>query len=111
MGYLIPTTTLKLKKFKLFTAIVSFVMNLMQDRKLPIKANYLKEKIRVVHYLITSILLPRRDNLGVVIKEDMIPLWLMTHRFQTNWVDEMLLHMIYCKENQSSGLPYETLIT
>lgn len=46
-----------------------------------------------------------------MIKEDVAPLWIITHQFQTNWVDGMLLHMIYCKKIRSKGLLYGTLIT
>lgn len=61
---------IKFNKFKLSTNIISFVMNPMEDMKLPIKLSHLKEKICVTHYLITRILLPRQTNLDVVIKED-----------------------------------------
>lgn len=86
-------------------------MNPMEDRKIPIKVSYLKAKIHVVHYLITRILLPGQDNLVVVIKEDVFPLWLLTQNFQTTWVEVMLIHMIHYKQTQIVGLPYEALIT
>lgn len=67
----------QLKRFKLSMAIKSFVMNHMKDMKLHVKANYIKEKIMVAHYLITRILLPRKDNLEVIIRENVFPLWLL----------------------------------
>lgn len=85
-------------------------MNPMEYRKLPAKADYLKV-IRVVHYLIMRILLPRQLNLDVVIKEDDIPLWLLAQQVQTNWVECMLIHMNHHKQTRITGFPYEALIT
>lgn len=41
----------------------------------------------------------------------MVPLWLLTFQFQTNWVDGIILHMIYCKQNQSTLLPNIAMTT
>lgn len=89
---------IKFKKLKLSIVIILFVMNLMEDRKLPIKAIHLKSKIYVSNYLVTRILLPKKENLDVVTKEYVVPLWLLTKQFQTNRVKDMLLHMIHYKQ-------------
>lgn len=49
-------------------------------------------------HLNTRILLLKKYNLEVVIKEVISPLWLLSKQFHTNWVDDMLLHLIYYKQ-------------
>lgn len=70
-----------LKKFKLDTFILYFFMKPMDDKKFPIKVSYMKEKICVALYLITRILFTRQDNLGVVIRGYVVPLWFLTQQF------------------------------
>lgn len=71
-------------KFKVSITINSFIMNLMDDIKFPIKVRCLKATIHVVDYLITRILHPRKDNFDVIIKEDVIHMWLLNQKFQNN---------------------------
>lgn len=41
-----------------------------------------------------------RMNRNYVIKEDIVPLWILTHEIPTNWVEEIFQHVIRSKENQ-----------
>lgn len=86
-------------------------MNHMENKKLPIKASFLKSKVGIIHFLLTWILFPRKVILNFVIKEDVVPLWIIIKKFKTNWVEGIFLHMIYCKETQTDGFPYGGLIT
>lgn len=56
------------------------VINPMEKKKFPFKVIKLKSKIIVLHYLLTRILFPRLINHNYVIREDTIPLWLLTQK-------------------------------
>lgn len=86
-------------------------MNPTEDMKLSIKESFMKENVCVAHYILTSILLPGNINLDIIVKNDIVTLWLITQRFQTNLVEGILLHMNHIKQTQTIGLLYGALIT
>lgn len=72
------------KNFKHSIVVNSLVMNPMEKRKLSIMAIFMKPRVCVFHYLLIRILLQRRANLNFVITNDIVHLWLLTKKFQTN---------------------------
>lgn len=63
--------------FYFSVAIQSFLINPMKERKLPFKANFMKESFYVVLHLVTRVLLSRRKNRDELLKEDVVLLWLL----------------------------------
>lgn len=102
---------LGIKNFKHSTTFDTLFINPMEKKKVPFKPVHLKPTVRILHYLITRILCPRIINNRYVIREYIVPLWLLTQKITTNWVEGMINHMIWCKEIPSVGLPYEPIIT
>lgn len=70
----------------------------------------MKSKVCGIHYLLRRILFPRNINLKIVIRNDIVPLCLITQQFQTNWIEGILLEMYYCKQTHSIRIPYGALI-
>lgn len=103
--------SIKFKNYKSSIFILSFIMNPMEDGKIPINVSYLKPKVYVTHCLVPRILLPRQINLDIVIKEDVVPLWLLTQQFQTNCVEGVLFRMDHFQQTRTTWLPYRALIT
>lgn len=83
----------------------------MRGIKLPLQTKLMKAKFHVEHHLLTCILFPKQENIEVIIKEDIIVLWLLTQHYQTNTANGIFSHMIWCKKNHSAELPYRGLIT
>lgn len=52
----------------------------MEKRKFSIKTSFLNPRVLVIS---------RNINLNFVIKGDVASLWLITGKFQTNWVDDI----------------------
>lgn len=98
------------KKFKHYIAINAIVINPMEKKKAPFRSIHLKPNVKILHYLLTRIMFPRIINHGFVVREDVVPLWLLTHKISTNWVDGMFNHMIR-KEISYVGLSYGPIIT
>lgn len=99
-----------LKNFKRTVALNTFVTNPMEKRKLLFWTTLLMPKVRIIHYLITRIILPRNNNNNYVIKDDIILLWLLTQNIPTNWVDKVFHHISYSKEKSPINFPYEALV-
>lgn len=99
------------KKFKHSTSINHLVINLMEKNNVPFKATDLKSKIKILHYLLTRIIFSRVINHGYVIREDVVPIWILTHEISTNWVEDLVNHMIQCKENSFTKLPYGPMVS
>lgn len=100
-----------LKKFKQIVAVNTLVTNPMEKRIIHFRTSLFKPKVRIIHYLMTRIVLPRNININYIIKDDIIPLWLLTQSIPTNWLDEMFHHMSYYKEKSSTKLLYGEIIT
>lgn len=86
-------------------------IDLMEKKRTPFKVTHLKQKIRILHYLLTTILFYGVINHNYVIKKDVVPLWHITQEIPTNRVDGIFNYMIWCKENPYAGLPYGQAIT
>lgn len=82
------------KNIKHYNSINNLVINPMEMKKVPFKSIHLKQKGRILHYLLTRIMFPRIINYGYVVREDVAPLWLLTQIISTNWVSGMFNHMI-----------------
>lgn len=82
-------STIKIKDFKRSISICSLVINPMEKIKFSIKTSFLNPRVLVIHYLLIRVLLSRNINLNFVIKDDIVSLWLITGKFQTNWVDDI----------------------
>lgn len=72
------------KNFKHSNAINALVINPMEKNKVTLKTLHLKPKVRILHYLLNRIIFPRIINHGYVIRDDVVPLWLLTHEVKTN---------------------------
>lgn len=44
------------------------------------------------------------------LKEDMVPLWMLTQNLQVNWAYSMISYMLKCQRSNSVGLPYGGMI-
>lgn len=65
----------------------------------------------ILHYLQIITLFPRNINHNHVIREYVVPLWLLIQEILINWVEGIFNHVIWCKEIPSTGLPYGPIIT
>lgn len=61
--------------------------------------------------LLTYVILPTRKNYDELLKEDVVPIWLLTQNFQVNWTYGMVSYMFKCQKTNLVWLPYEGLIT
>lgn len=66
------------KNFKHSTSINSLVIDPMEKKKASFKSIHMKPKLRILHYLLTIILFPRIINHRYVVREDVVPVWLLT---------------------------------
>lgn len=71
-------TPLGSKSFKRSIALNNIVVNPMEKSHFPRKSNILKPKFCIIHYLLTKILLSKSLNLNYVIRDDVVPLWILT---------------------------------
>lgn len=87
-----------LKNFKRTVALNTLVTNLIEKRKFSFRTNLKKTKVRIIHYLITRTMLPRKINNNYVIKDDITPLRLLIKNIPTNWMDGIFHYMSYSNE-------------
>ncbi|MED6140766.1 hypothetical protein PIB30_096605 [Stylosanthes scabra] len=67
---------------------------------------------RLIHYLITYVLVPRLHNHGLILEEDLEIMWRMATGKKINWVILIASHMQRTKGGKTSkGLPYAILWT
>ncbi|MED6116690.1 hypothetical protein PIB30_102572 [Stylosanthes scabra] len=73
---------------------------------------YLNIEHRLIHYLITYVLVPRLHNHGLILEEDLEIMWRMVKGKKLNWVVLIASHMQRTKGGKTSkGLPYAILWT
>lgn len=82
----------------------------MRENKLPLNKKIMKASCCVVKFLMTYVLLTRRENRDELLKEDVIPIWLITQNFQVNWAYAIVHYMSKFQRSNSVGLPYGSLI-
>ncbi|MED6117137.1 hypothetical protein PIB30_107135, partial [Stylosanthes scabra] len=66
---------------------------------------------RLLHYFLTYVLVPRSENRGLILDEDLEIMWRMLNGQQINWVYWIVTHMRRTKPGNSKGLPYAILWT
>lgn len=66
------------KKFKHSTTTNPLVINPIEKKKVSFKMFHLKQKIRIIHYLLIRILFPKILNHGYVNREDLVFIYLIT---------------------------------
>ena len=100
-----------LKNFKRSITLNSLVTNPMVEKKLPLRATLLNSKVRILHYLLIRILLPRNTNKQLCYKR-----WhyfhLASHTKHTNKLGRGIFHhMSLSKEKPLTYIPYGAMIT
>lgn len=82
----------------------------MEKKGFPFITTRLKPKVRILHYLLTRILLPRNINIDYVIKDNIVPLRYLAKNIPTNWVDGVFHHTSHSREKYLANLPYGAMI-
>ncbi|MED6164199.1 hypothetical protein PIB30_087410 [Stylosanthes scabra] len=88
------------------------LFNIVRQPRKKIGVNVFTTEMRVLHYLLNYVLMPRASGHGHVKDEDIITMWAMVNDIKINWTYFIVQHMIrYTKGLSSSGFGYVCLWT
>lgn len=58
----------------------------------------------------THILIPRKQNIGKLTKVDVVVIWLLANKVETNWTS-VIIHLLMERKRKNTWLPYGGWIT
>ncbi|MED6175111.1 hypothetical protein PIB30_075383 [Stylosanthes scabra] len=88
------------------------MFNINRQPKKKVLVNVLTTEMRVLHYLLVYVIMPRSYGHGHIKEEDVITMWAMVNEIKINWTYFIVQHMIrFTKGLSSSGFGYVCLWT
>ncbi|MED6197838.1 hypothetical protein PIB30_060504, partial [Stylosanthes scabra] len=88
------------------------LFNIQRQSRKKVLVNVFSTEMRVLHYLLNYVLMPRSSGHGHVKDEDVITMWEMANDIKINWSYFIVQHMLRFKKGLStSGFGYVCLWT
>ncbi|MED6213711.1 hypothetical protein PIB30_095934 [Stylosanthes scabra] len=86
------------------------MFNINRQPKKKASINVLTTEMRVLHYLLVYVIMPRSYGHGHIKDEDIVTMWAMVNEIKMNWTYFIVHHMLrYTKGVSSSGFGYVCL--
>ncbi|MED6195397.1 hypothetical protein PIB30_037496 [Stylosanthes scabra] len=88
------------------------LFNIQREPGKKLSCSVFDTEMRVLHYLINYVLMPRSTGHGHVHNDDVITMWAMVNEIKINWTYFIAQHMIrFTKSDHSKGIGYVYLWT